>query len=87
MKFNRDWLTNADLKEVSRASFAIIDALQSYSPGAKAAALAAVFQLFMNSAGLRPSDALEVVNNVMHEGEGKRPEFRAIAAYFQHEMD
>jgi len=87
LKFNRDWLANANLREVSRASFAILDALQAYSPGAKAAALAAVFQLFMTSAGIRPAEALEIVNNVMHEGEGKRPEFRAIANYFQHEMD
>ena len=86
-QFNRDGFINANLREVSRASFAVIDALQAYSPGAKVAAMSAVFKLYADSIGLSVPEAMEIVNNIMHHGEGKRPEFRAIAAYLQHEME
>lgn len=86
MRFDRDAFVNVNLKEVSRASFSIIDALQSYSAETKVAALCAVFKLYSDFVDMRIPEAFEVVNNIMNHGEGRRPEFKAIESYLEHEM-
>ena len=87
MIFSRDRFSNTDVKTISRASFTVIDALQGFSPEAKVAALAVCFKLYSDTTDMTVSELMTVVNNVMHEGESKRSEFRAISDYLKHEMD
>lgn len=85
MGFNRDRFTNAPVREVSTASFAVIDALQGYSPEVRIAALTATLNIYARATGESLNQLMEVVNNLIHTGEGKRPEFRAIESYVRHE--
>ena len=86
MIFSRDRFSNLNLKEASRASFTIIDSLQTFSPEAKVAAIATVFKLYADSVSMSIPELMDVVNNIMHDGDTRRPEFKAISDYLSHEM-
>lgn len=82
---NRDLIGNVNRTQAAQAAMRVIDALQDVEQGAQMAGLAATFKLAAERAGIKPADLLTYAGNVMHDAEGRRPEFQAAAAYMEGE--
>ncbi|MBU4567023.1 MAG: hypothetical protein KKE29_20090 [Proteobacteria bacterium] len=84
--FNRDQFNNADLRQVSNASMAAIDALQAFDPEVQMAAIGAVSILLAAHVDMPLGDVLGSVDRMMSDAEGKRPEFAAVEMYMKEEL-
>lgn len=80
-----DRIMNADLRNVAHASFAVIDAVQDYEAEEALLAISVVFRAACERYEFSPSDLLATANNIIHNGETKRPEFRATLAFMERE--
>ena len=82
---SRDRLMNTSAGDTATACMGVIDALQSRRPEIQVTGLATVFVLACERFGIRPGEALEVADNIMHSGVTMLPEFRACGMYMQNE--
>lgn len=83
---NRDLFNNAQVRDVSNASMAVITTIQDMQPHVQMAALAATFLLLSDHWKVAPQEAFAAVKNLMNHAEGRRPEFNAVAAYMEAEL-
>ena len=83
---NPDLLNNADVQTVARGAMAVVDTLQSMQPHVQIAALSACYLLLCERQGQNPTTAFSVLTNLMNYADSRRPEFRAVAMYMEHEL-
>ena len=78
---------NTPLKEAARATMSVADALQ-HSPlkGARLMGLTCAFLMAAESAGLPVPGLMGMARNCMNDGEGRRPEFRAVDDFINNEI-
>lgn len=83
----RDLMGNVPLKEAATATMSIADAIQ-HSPlkGARLMGLTCAFLIAAESAGLPVPDLMGMARNCMNDGEGRRPEFRAVDDFINNEI-
>lgn|GEM_PF-1266336 len=83
----RDLMGNVPLKESACATMSVADALQ-HSPlkGARLMGLTCAFLITAESAGLPVPDLMGMARNCMNDGEGRRPEFRAVDDFINNEI-
>ena len=83
----RDLMGNTPLKEAATTTMSIADALQ-HSPlkGARLMGLTCAFLMAAESAGLPVPDLMGMARNCMNDGEGRRPEFRAVDDFINNEI-
>jgi hypothetical protein len=86
MKFDRDLLANANVRQTANSTMAIIDRIQSLAPPQQAAGLAAAFILLCERYSLEPQDIFTLTSNIMNHAEGRRPEFLAVRDYMENEL-
>jgi len=84
--FDRDRFNAADLKQVSNASMAAIDALQDFTPEEQMAAIGVCSILLAAHVAMPLGDVLGSVERMMRDAEGKRPEFAAVEMYMEEEL-
>ena len=85
-KINRDKISNADPKQVSKAAFSVLDRLQNFPAWIQPMAAAAVMLLLCSGLRLEAQDLFTVTKNLMNSKEGLRPEFEAVRDYIKHEL-
>lgn len=87
MKLDRLKLTNADPLKVATAAYAIIGALQNYTPEERALASACHLHLTAGHTQSTPQDLMTPADNLMSspEGQYRRDEFRAARDYMENE--
>ena len=83
---NRDLFINANLRDTAVASMALIDKVQDMQPHIAMGALSATFLMLCEFWGVDPKDALGITKNLMNHADGKRAEFKAVAAYMEGEL-
>lgn len=84
---NRDLFNNADARRVANCTMAVIDATQrGFHPHEQMHAMAAAFLLLAEHWGVPAQDLFTATKNLMHDVEGKRPEFAAVADYMENEL-
>ncbi|WP_370791258.1 hypothetical protein [Bilophila wadsworthia] len=83
----RDLMGSVPLKDAARATMSVADALQ-HSPlkGARLMGLTCAFLMAAESAGLPVPDLMGMARNCMNDGEGRRPEFRAVDDFINNEI-
>ena len=72
--------------ECGKAAFATCDRLQNYPVEAQLLGLSAAFVLMCRESGVHPRAVYEATDNLLHDGETVRPEFRGVAAYIRNEV-
>ncbi|MGH0299334.1 MULTISPECIES: hypothetical protein [Sinorhizobium] len=85
-RLNRDTLNMAAPVNVARASLTVLDRLQDFEPEIQIMGAAAVFLELAEHLGIPPQEAFAATKNLINGDDGKRVEFRAIAAYLQGEL-
>ena len=83
---NHDMLNSVPIVDVARGSMSLIDAMQDMQPDVQIASLAAVFLLAAEHWSVKPQDAFRVATNAMNHADGRRPEFKGVAAYMESEL-
>ena len=83
---NRDLFASANLRDVSVGSMALIDTIQDMQPHIAMGALTATFLMLCDFWKVDAKDAFRLTSNIMNHADGRRPEFRAVAAYMEGEL-
>jgi len=86
MKFNRDLMNMASVKEAATSTMRVIDAAQDLPPHLQLIGITATFKMMLERFGVDPQDAFTAVDNIMNNAEGKRAEFRAVRMYLATEL-
>lgn len=84
-QFNRDKLGLVSRNDAAVGCMAIISALQDFPPHVQVAAAAATFRMIADRIGMSVPDIMTVAGNVIHDAEGKRAEFAAVAEFMNKE--
>lgn len=86
-QFNFDKLNCAEPRQVAKAAYTVINAIQHFDPHVQVAGLVAAHIAISEALNLRPTDALHPVDRLMTDPiAGKRAEFRAMGAYIRGEI-
>jgi len=64
----------------------VIDAVQDLPPHLQLIAITAAFKLMIDRFDVPAQDAFVIVDNIMQDQEGKRPEFAAVRMYMENEV-
>lgn len=83
---NRDLLNNVGVREVATATMGVIDAIQDRPAAARPLAIAAAFLLLSERMNVSVPDLFAMTTNLMNHAEGRRTEFKAVAAYLREEL-
>ena len=88
----RDGMNNANLQEVSTNVMSLADTLggridEGQSDiGSALVSLAAGLMTVCKAAQISPQDVLSMADNIIHDADGRRPEFMAAETYFKKEV-
>lgn len=85
-RFDRDLMVNAGVRDVARATMALIDVNQKLPPHVQLLAQAANFLLLAEHYDIPVQDVFAIITNIMNHAEGRRPEFLAVADYMENEL-
>jgi len=85
-KLHSDLLRNTPIEPACRASMAVIDKLQDYSPEVQILGVGATLKVIAEIYKVNLGDILSIIDNIMHYSEGKRPEFAAVEEYVRKEL-
>ena len=83
---NRDLFASANLRDVAVASMALVDTIQDMQPHVAMASLTATFLLLADHWKMDQKDAFQLVSNLMNHADGRRAEYKAVAAYMENEL-
>lgn len=86
MKFNRDLMAMAPVKESATSTMRVIDAAQDLPPHLQVIGITATFKLMLERYGISPQDAFTLTDNIMNHAQGRRVEFDAVRAYMENEV-
>lgn len=75
-------MTTADTKEVSRVAMRIMNDLQTETVPNQLLGVAALMCLMYEQYGIRPTEALNVADNIIEE-QGQYSDFQGIKAYMK----
>ena len=76
----------ADARDAGVAAMTVITAVQDLPLEAQVHGMVACFALLCDGLDVRPSQLLEITNNLMDKADGYRPEFRGVASYFANDL-
>lgn len=84
-RFIQDRFANVNERETATAIMGVIDALQNKTPEVQVAACTAAFKLACKRFKQIPQNLLTIINNLMNDNAGRRPEFKAAEMYMEKE--
>lgn len=85
-KLNRDLMNSIPPVTAARDAMSIVDLMQDMTAERQIIALTSVYRLMVERFGVSPHDIHTVSDNIMNHADGRRAEFKAVAAYMEGEL-
>lgn len=85
-RYNNDRFANMRIKDTTKATMTIIDAIQLLKPEQQLAGIAASFLLLCERYEREPQDIFVLIKNIMKGADGRAPEFKAVEMYMREQL-